>query len=339
MKQATIQSPTTFLIEEVPRPQLKGDGDILVRTAACGICSGDLMEWYLERKVGSVLGHEMVGYVEEAAPDSPFPLGEAVFVHHHAPCLVCKYCRLGQFVQCETWKRSKIEPGGMAEFFRVPSEIARVECFAIPDLDPEVGIFIEPLACCVKCLSLVDATSDFGIVVGCGIMGLLNIQAARALGTKEVWGVEPDETRRRLAHQLGATRTMTPDAMEEAASRAGFPGADYVIVGPGLPEVIVQSLQYVRPGGTILLFAPTPPKLTTVLDLGDVYFREIRIIPSYSCGPKDTRKAYDLLRTGKLDPRPIITHRFPLPSVQAAYNTAKRGGTALKVIVEFPRQP
>jgi L-iditol 2-dehydrogenase len=167
-------------------------------------------------------------------------------------------------------------------------------------------------------------------------MGLLNVQTACALGTKEVWGVEPDETRRDRARQLGARRALTPREMSEVAAATDFVGADYVVVGPGSPEVILQSLQYVRPGGTVLLFAPTPPKVTTSLDLGDLYFREIRLIPSYSCGPEDTRRAYELLRTGKVDPRPIITHRFSLEQVQEAYNTAKGGGAALKVIVEFP---
>lgn len=337
MKQATIKTPTTFKVEDVARPSLGGDGDILVRTAACGICSGDLMEWYLERKVGTVLGHEFVGTVEETSANSKFKTGELVFVHHHAPCMTCKFCRLGQFVQCDTWKKSKVLPGGMAEFVRVPREIAEVDCFAIGELEPEVGIFIEPLACSVKCLSLVDPAADLGIVVGCGIMGLLNIQAACALGTKEVWGVEPDETRRSLARQLGARQAFTPREIGDAAAATDFIGADYVVVGPGSPEVILQSLQYVRPGGTVLLFAPTPPKVTTALDLGELYFREIRLIPSYSCGPDDTQRAYELLRTGRVDPRPIITHRFSLDRVQEAYNTAKRGGAALKVIVEFPR--
>lgn len=337
MQQAVIRTPTTFEVQSAPKPKLISDGDLLVRTAVCGICSGDLMEWYLEKKVGTVLGHEVVGWVEQAGPAAEhFRPGELIFVHHHAPCLRCRFCESSQFVQCETWKRSRIEPGGMAEFIRVPAEIARVDAFPIPDLAPEVGLFIEPLACSLKCVSLVDAErAELAIVVGCGIMGLLNIQAIRAMGTKRVWAVEPDPVRREFATRTGAERAFSPGQIADLARSSSFEGADYVVVGPGIPEVIEQSIPYVRPGGALLLFAPTPTGQPTSLDLGELYFREIRVIPSYSCGPNDTRRAYQFLRTGRVDPRPIVTHRFPIERIQEAYNTAKGGGRALKVIVEL----
>ena len=85
----------------------------------------------------------------------------------------------------------------------------------------------------------------------------------------------------------------------------------------------------------MVLFTPTPAGAPTSLDLNELYFREIRLIPSYSCGPRDTRQAYDLLRRGAVDVRPLITHSFSVDRVQEAYDTAKRGGKALKVLVVF----
>lgn len=336
MRQAVIRAPNRFDLETAIRPELQSSGDVLLRTAACGICSGDLMEWYLQKKVGEVLGHEVVGWVAEAGADAPFRVGELVFVHHHAPCMNCRWCQRGRYVHCPVWRRSKIDPGGMAEFVRVPREIARVDAFPIPNLDPLVGLFIEPLACSLKCLSSVSAEADLAVVVGCGIMGMLNIQAARIQGAKEVWGVESDPIRRESARRLGADRVLSPDEMKLLVEGDGFEGADYVVVGPGSPEAIEQSTRYVRSGGEMILFAPTPTGVRTSLDLGDLYFREVRLIPSYSCGPDDTRRAYRLLQTGRVNPRPIVTHRFPIEQVQAAYNTAKAGGAALKVVVEFP---
>jgi L-iditol 2-dehydrogenase len=92
----------------------------------------------------------------------------------------------------------------------------------------------------------------------------------------------------------------------------------------------------VRNGGTALLFTPTATGVLTSLDLGDLYFREISLIPSYSCGPIDTRGAYELIRTGRVRPEAFITHRFPLSEAPAAFDAARRGGGVIKVMVNFP---
>src|SRR5262249_32000876 len=137
--------------------------------------------------------------------------------------------------------------------------------------------------------------------------------------------------RRQAAHACGADTVLTP-AEAETALRGGM---DYVVIGPGHPEVIRQALAYVCDAGAACLFTPTPTGVTTALDLGDLYFREISLVPSYSCGPDDTRRAYDLLREGKVRPERLVTHRFGLEQVQEAYDVARRGGAALKVLVTF----
>ncbi|GMQ89824.1 MAG: zinc-dependent dehydrogenase [Gammaproteobacteria bacterium] len=336
MRQAVIRGPKTFEVETVPRPALRSSGELLLRTAACGICSGDLMEWYLERKVNTVLGHEVVGYAAEVGPElEHVEQGQLMFVHHHAPCMECRFCRAGDPVHCPTWRGSKLDPGGMAEYIRVPVVNAHQDSFAIDDLTPEVGAIIEPLACSVKALArLGGRPREHGVVVGCGVMGLLNIAVAKAAGSAEVWAVEPDAGRREHARRFGADQVFTPWQLDDETRKQGFEGADYVIVGPGSPEVIVQSLGYVRNGGTVVLFTPTPA-VPTALDFCDLYFREVSLVPSYSCGPQDTRRAYELLRTGAVDVSPLITHRFRIDEIQQAYNTAKSGGDVLKVLVVF----
>ena len=166
-------------------------------------------------------------------------------------------------------------------------------------------------------------------------MGLLNLAAARALGADRLAAVEPENDRRKRAGEFGADDALTPPDAATALRQT----ADFVIIGPGHPDVIRQSLAYVRPGGAALLFTPTPTGVTTPLDLGDLYFREVSLIPSYSCGPPDTRQAYDLIRGGLVRPERLITHRFPLNAVQQAYDTARSGGAALKVLVTFENEP
>jgi L-iditol 2-dehydrogenase len=337
MRQAVIVTPERFEVVSAPVPVRQGPGEIVVRTAACGICSGDLMPWYLSKKVGTVLGHEVVGWAVDVGPEvASIRPGDLVFLHHHAPCWHCPECVRGAFVHCPTWRKSHLDPGGMAEWIRVPAENVKGDTFAIHDLTAEHGIFIEPLGCCLKALGRIsvplDRPGSVGVVVGCGAMGLLNLAAARALGAARLLAVEPDAERRHQVVRFGAAEALTPAEAGHRLART----ADFVIIGPGQPEVIRQALEYVRPGGTALLFTPTSAGETTPLDLGDLYFREVSLIPSYSCGPEDTRQAYDLLRQGRLQLEGLVTHRFALENIQQAYETARRGGPALKVLVTFP---
>lgn len=335
MRQATIMAADRFEVVSAPIPRLQEAEEILVRTAACGICSGDLMPWYLEKKVGTVLGHEVVGWAEQVGPAvRGISRGDLVFFHHHAPCNDCPACRRGDFVHCPVWRSSRLDPGGMAEWIRVPAVNVRNDCFAVNDLSVERAAFIEPLACTIKALRrLPDIKKATGIVVGCGVMGLLNLAAARVQGAARLIAVEPDSDRRRLALAYGADEAVDP---EEAGQRCrGL--ADFVIIGPGHPDVIVNALDYVRPGGAALLFTPTPTGTLTALDLGALYFREVSVIPSYSCGPPDTRVAYDWLRKGLIQPEKLVTHRFPLEQIQEAYDTGRSGGPVLKVMVTFAR--
>lgn len=339
MLQAVIVAPDRFEVRPAPRPALRGPDEVLVRTAACGICSGDLMPWYLAKKVGTVLGHEVVGWAEEVGPAvGHVGPGDLVFLHHHAPCLACPECRRAAHVHCPTWKQSQLDPGGMAEWVRVPAVNARHDTFPVNDLTPEQAVFIEPLGCGVKALRRLGGrealTNARVAVVGCGVMGLLNIQLARAFGAAEVLAVEPDGQRRRSAREAGATQALHPSEAATAFRHA----ADVVVIGPGQPDVIREALNYVRPDGVASLFTPTPAGVATALDLGELYFREVSLVPSYSCGPDDTRLAYELLRTHQVDPGPLVTHSFALREVQEAYDTARRGGAALKVLVAFPRE-
>src|SRR3954447_5458008 len=107
MRQAVIVTPERFEVRRAARPARQGRGDILVRTAACGICSGDLMPWYLAKKVGTVLGHEVVGWAEAVGCGVRHVRpGDLVFLHHHAPCLACPDCARGAHVHCRAWRAS-----------------------------------------------------------------------------------------------------------------------------------------------------------------------------------------------------------------------------------------
>src|ERR1019366_7518122 len=102
MKLARYVGDGRVIIAEEDAPNCP-KGGLLIRTEACGLCSGELMSWYMDRKIPHVLGHEVAGIVQESQ-DGRFPVGSRVFPHHHAPCLECELCRAGLFVHCEQWR-------------------------------------------------------------------------------------------------------------------------------------------------------------------------------------------------------------------------------------------
>lgn len=338
MKVARLYDFGDIRLEDQARPEI-GPGDILVRTRACGICSGDIMPWYIRRKAPLVLGHEPVGVVEEAGPDvRGFRPGERIFVHHHAPCFNCPPCRRGEFVQCATWRASNIQPGGMAEFFRVSATNQR-DSLKLPDaIDDVNGVLIEPAACVVKSLRRSGLKPGESIlVIGLGIMGMMHVRIARHLGAGTIIGADLVETRTQRALELGADLGLVvsgDDLVAKVADVTNGAMADVVIVGPGSGKVIRAGIAAAGKGATVVQFTATPPGEEMAVQPHDLYFNETRLIPSYSCGPDDTRQAFELVGRGVLNAKELVTHRFPLARINDAFAQAQQP-ESLKVVVTF----
>ncbi|MEO6991355.1 MAG: alcohol dehydrogenase catalytic domain-containing protein, partial [Candidatus Baltobacteraceae bacterium] len=151
MRAAVLYDVDDIRIERREVPRLE-PGDLLVRTGASGICSGDLMPWYVRRKAPFVFGHEPAGTVVAVGAGAAFEIGARVFAHHHAPCFRCARCLRGAYVQCATWRATALDPGGMAEFFRIPrANVA--DTLRLPEgVSFADGSLVEPLACVVKSL-------------------------------------------------------------------------------------------------------------------------------------------------------------------------------------------
>ena len=325
-------------LEETERPQL-GPDDILVRTRACGICSGDIMPWYIRRKAGMVLGHEPVGVIEEVGSAvRDFKRDDRVFVHHHAPCFACACCRRGEYVQCATWRATKIAPGGMAEFFAV-GPINQRDTLKLPDSVSDAdGVLVEPAATVVKSIRRSGLKPGESIlIIGLGIMGMMHVKIARHMGAGTIVGADLFEQRAKRAKELGADIGLVvsgDDLAEKVRDATHGAGADVVIVGPGASKVISAGIAAAGRGATVVQFTATPPEDEMIVLPHDLYFNETRLVPSYSCGPDDTRIALDLVQSGVINARDLVTHNFPLKEIGAAYETAQKP-ESLKVIVTF----
>ena len=340
MQVARLYDLDDIRVEDSPRPAI-GPDEMLVRASACGICSGDVMPWYIRRKAPLVLGHEPVGVVEETgAAVRNFRPGERVFVHHHAPCFNCSSCRRGEFVQCATWRATNLKPGGMAEYFIVGPANQR-DTFALPDtIDDLNGVLIEPAACVVKSLRRSGLRAGETIlVIGLGIMGMMHLRIARHLGAASVIGADLFERRTRRACELGADHGIIvsgDNLVDQVRDLTHGAMADVVIVGPGTPAALGTGIAAAGKGATVVQFTATPPEAELLIRPHDLYFNETRLIPSYSCGPDDTREALGLVERGVIDARDLVTHQFPLNRIVDAFAQAQKP-ESLKVVVTFGR--
>ncbi|WP_353687052.1 zinc-dependent dehydrogenase [Thermodesulfovibrio sp. 3462-1] len=328
-------------IEEMPVPE-PGPRDALVKVKACGICSGDIMPWYIEKKAPLVLGHEISGEIvkigEEIKSEIFLKEGDRVAVHHHAPCMGCFYCKRGDFVQCETWRKSKIIPGGMAEYIVVPEVNLRNDTLKLPDsLSFEQGALVEPVACVVKSLKRANIKKgDTVLVIGLGVMGQIHIMLARQFGAQKVIGADMVSFRLEKAMKAGADHVIDvsrEDIYEELKNLTDGLMAQAVIIGPGSVDVITNSLRLVSRGGTLLIFTPTSPEQKLCFSVNDIYFNDISITTSYSCGPDDTKEALKFIENGIVDSNVLITHRFPIEKVNEAYEITAMAKNSLKCMI------
>jgi L-iditol 2-dehydrogenase len=325
-------------VEQMARPEV-GPDDLLVRTSACGICSGDIMPWYMRRKAPLVLGHEPVGVVEETgAAVREFRRGERVFVHHHAPCFKCAACQRGEYVQCATWRATNLKPGGMAEYFLVSAANQR-DTLRLPDAMSDAdGVLIEPAACVVKSLARSGLRrGETILIIGLGIMGMMHVKIARAMGAGKILGADLFERRARRAEELGADMGIVVSAdnlVEQVREATGGAMADVVIVGPGSHQAMASGIAAAGGGATVVQFTATPPEEELIVRPYELYFNETRLVPSYSCGPQETREAFALVERGVISAAELVTHRFPLARISDAYAAAQKP-ESLKVVVTF----
>ncbi|HSP95966.1 MAG TPA: alcohol dehydrogenase catalytic domain-containing protein [Candidatus Dormibacteraeota bacterium] len=340
MKVARLYDFLDVRIEEQPVPTI-GPGEALVRARACGICSGDVVPWYIRKKAPLVFGHEPVGEIAEVgAGVSGFRPGDRVFVHHHAPCFRCRACARGEFVQCPTWKQSHLDPGGMAEFFRVPAGNLAGDTLHLPDhVSDADGALVEPLACVVKSLARAgDVAGATVLIIGLGVMGQLHVLLARHLGATRILAADLVAGRCAMAVQLGADLAIDASAAplaDQVRDATDGEGAEIVIVGPATVAALEVGIACAARGGTVVQFMGTEPGETLALPTFDFYFRELRLVPSYSCGPVETRQALDLITQGVIAARHVVTHRFPLDEAAEAYRVAALDKAAIKALVMF----
>jgi L-iditol 2-dehydrogenase len=333
VKAAVYRGAAGFAAEDWPRPDI-GPGEVLLRLKGCGLCGSDIAKLGdPATKIPAVFGHEVVGEIAAIGRGvSGYALGDRVVAAHHVPCGACHYCRRGSESMCPAFKASNLDPGGFAEYVRVPEANVRHAMFGVPPhLSDVAASFVEPLACCVRAVRRAGIRpGDTAVVVGLGSIGCLFVQLLERAGAAVV-GCDTLAERVALARRLGADAGGSADAAAVAVrALSDGRGADHAIVTGGGAQVLPWAADVLRDGGTVHCFAGGGDTLPLTLDR--LYRRELTITATYSSSPLDLAEAFRLIAADAIQVECLVTHHVPLESLASGVELMRRR-EALKVYV------
>ncbi len=338
MKAVLVRSLDDVAVVEMEKP-VPGPGEIVVEMRAVGICGSDTTPWYVASKAPVVLGHEPAGVVAQVgARVTAFRTGDRVVAHHHAACGTCRLCRAGDDVMCPEWKKTRLHPGGLAEYVRVEAAAVATDTLRLPEsLSFEDGALVEPLACAVKAVRRARVgEGDSVAVIGLGANGILLGLVARAAGAVTLVGCDPDPHRRAHALRLGFDRVVAPEEdLSSKVKRGDRAGADVVFVLPTSEEAVSSGVAAAGPAGRVVFYSPVQPGRMWTIEPHLPYLRDLSMLFSYSSGARDFREALALMERGAVRAGDLVTHRVPLARAAEAFALARQGGDVLKVVVTF----
>ena len=347
MRVAMYYNNKDVRVEEMSVPKIR-EGELLVKVIASGICGSDVMEWYRIKKAPRVLGHEIAGEIVEVGKNvKKYKVGDRVFVSHHVPCNECKYCLAGYHTLCDTLRSTNFDPGGFAEYIRVPKINVERGVYLLPDeVSFEEGTFVEPLGCVVRGQRIAGVKKgDTVLVIGSGISGLLHIQLARVLTrpdtervgrAKRVIATDINEYRLNAAKKFGADTVINATEDVPAGVQKANDGkfADKVIICTSALEAIAQGLSSVDRAGTILFFAPPAPDIKVPFPLFELWNKGVTLVSTYAAVEPDIKESIELIRTRRVRVREMITHRLSLKDAASGFQLVAQAKESIKVIIE-----
>ena len=324
MKVAVYYTNNDIRIEERPKPKIS-DGEILVKMKASGICGTDAMRWYRIKKAPRVLGHEIAGEIVESK-SKKYTVGQRVFVSHHVPCNNCKYCLEDNHTACETLHTGNYDPGGFSEFIKIPKINVDNGTYLLPEnISYEEGAMIEPLACGVRALRLIDIKKRHTVLIlGSGVSGLMNIKLAKLISAKVI-ATDIDDYRLNKAKEFGADEVI--DVSKEKVNVK----AERIIVCTGAYQAVKQAFECIDRKGIILFFA-VPEKNIEVPNV-DLWRNELTITSSYGAASVDLKESLDLIKNKKVNVKDMITHKLPLEKIQEGFKLVTDAKESLKVVL------
>jgi L-iditol 2-dehydrogenase len=342
MKALLLTEYMNLQVTELAEPEI-GAADVLVRVRACGICGSDVhgLDGRTGRRIPPlVMGHEAAGTIEAIGREvRGWRAGDRVTFDSTISCGECYYCQRGEInlcdrrevlgVSCGDYRRH----GAFAEYVAVPARIL----YRLPGGLPfEHAAMIEAVSVAVHAVALTPHTAgDRAVVIGCGMIGQLTIQAARAAGFASLIAVDIDDARLEMARRSGAEAALnskTCDAAAEVRARMDGRGADVVFEAVGAAEPIQAAIACARKGGTVTLIGNISP--TIELPLQQVVARQIRLQGSCASAG-EYPKCIELLTSGEIQVGDLISARATLEEAAGWFGRLyRREPNLMKVIVE-----
>ncbi len=329
------QDVVSLVEQDMPQP---APGEMVVRLVMCGICGTDIAKVFGDYAKPQKLGHEVVGIVHAIGTGvQKFTVGQRVALAHHAPDVTTHYAKRGSETMDPVFKKSNIDPGGFADFIRVPANLVTQTVVAIPDAMPDArAVFMEPMACCLRALDRVKfQEGDSCLVVGAGAVGLLFMPLLRDLGVNIV-AADMRHERIDLALRWGAKVGGVPGVDNLVALCHGESegrGVDAVVLTIVNTATVALALTALRDGGTLIIFGGKPG-LELSLPMWDIWLREINLVSSYSATPEGLHRALKILSgEGYAGLENTISHRMPLDAAQTAFEVVYHGKASKAVLI------
>ena len=339
MKAAVVKDNSTIKITHIENPEL-GPNDILVQMSACGICGSDVEKVFGKYGQPSMkLGHEPAGTIIKIGSQvENFTVGDRVFTHHHVACYskTCHECSHGNETMCEKYYQSNLNPCGLADEYVVPEwNVKHGGVLKIPDeMSFEEAAMIEPLACCLRAWKKFNyQKNDTAVILGVGPTGIMHALLARSVGFSKIFCSDLNDFRLDFAKKLGFEAVRSNESSEKIL-QSTIGGVDVAIVATGNLNAFDSAINLVRKGGTIVMFGVPSKDASIDINMSNVYSKEITITTTYAASDTDTKNALELIASGTIDVKSLITHKYTLEDSQKAFEHAKTGDNAMKIIIE-----
>lgn len=326
---AFLMEPGRIELRETPVPRL-GEGEVLLRidrALAGGTDRKAFMRGHPQIPMPGPFGYRYSGTVADLGRGAPpFEIDQPVMGVHSAPCLECDCCRTRRWHLCPHVMREKVL-GAFGQYLCIPAPIARQSLFTRPSaIDAETATLLEPLACVVHALELIDWREvERVLVLGLGSMGLLFSQLLPRYTSAARAGAGRRSERVALARQFGLAPVCdvseTP-LIEQWPASVQF---DVVLECTGRLEGWQEAFRRTAPGGQVLLFGGLPRGADFAVDSYRLHYEEVRLLGSFHFSPRDVAQARERLVHGGLSLAPLISGRFPLAELSEAMRRLQVG--------------
>ena len=343
MKAAVYYGPGDIRIENVSKP-LSKENNLIAKVKCCSICGTDLKL----ATVGNprchpprIIGHEMVGEIVHAGEAAKgFGKGDRITLATTIACGVCEYCKLQLGNICPSAKPISYDfDGAFAEYIEIPFEAIRGgNVIKVPDCVPDTAACLsEPISCAINAQELIAVKeNDSVVIIGGGPLGAIHAELAKANGARDVMIVEINEDRLELLKRIKDVCLIDAskeDAVSIVRQRTGGLGADAAIVCAPAASAMENSVDFVRKGGSISLFASLPKDAAAInVDSRAIHYGELHLVGASDSRPEHVEKAIRLMAENKLDTEAIITHFISLKELHEGLELMKNR-KSLKIVV------